>query len=200
VYAKLSRLQRASSDGAPPCIIAVPSQREPLAREAMKMSWFRKGRRLNTSPIMIAELLHQIMVEEDYPHATPETFHLPEAVHARFREKVFLYREANILLALLVRAKEDKLFEPPLREYERILFPQSPNMPPGAARLQAVRAAMQGLRVVMDPSDSRQLTWARNWFADIGHDETNPLTLTLFFTLWADLYIAAHESLEGMIT
>ncbi len=48
---------------------------------------------------MLAEKLHQIMAEEDDPASTPETYHLPEAVHTRFREKVFLYREANILLA-----------------------------------------------------------------------------------------------------
>jgi hypothetical protein len=90
------------------------------------MAWFRKGRRLQTSPIMVAELMHQIMVEEDNPHATPETFHLPETVHARFREKVFLYREANILLALLVRAKEDKLFEPPLRNMSAFYFRNRP--------------------------------------------------------------------------
>ncbi len=48
---------------------------------------------------MLVEKLHQIMAEEDDPASTPETYHLPEAVHTRFREKVFLYREANILLA-----------------------------------------------------------------------------------------------------
>jgi len=71
------------------------------------MAWFRKKRGLQTSPIMIAELLHQIMAEEDDPQAAPEFFHLPEAIHARFREKVFLYREANVLLALLKRVQRD---------------------------------------------------------------------------------------------
>jgi len=33
----------------------------------------------------------------------------------------------------------------------------------------------------------------------IGHDETNPVTLTLISTFWMDLYIAAHKSLEAMI-
>jgi|NGEPerStandDraft_6_1074524.scaffolds.fasta_scaffold173562_2 hypothetical protein len=164
------------------------------------MSWFKKERRLQTSPIMIAELMHQIMVEEDNPQAAPKFFHLPEVVHPRFREKVFLYREANILLALLTRAKEDKLFEQPLQEYERILFPQSPDTPAGAARLQAVKGAMQDLRALVDPDDSRKLTWGRKWFADIGHDETNPATLMLFFTFWSNLYVAAHKSLERMIT
>lgn len=99
------------------------------------MSWFKKKRRLRTSPIVIAELLHQVMAEEDNPQGAPEIFHLPEPVHASFREKVFLYREANVLLALLIRAKQAPLFEQPLQEYERILFPQSPETTAGAARL-----------------------------------------------------------------
>ena len=58
---------------------------------------------------------------------------------------------------------------------------------------------MADLHVLVDPDDSRKLTWARNWLADIGYDETNPITLTLFSTTWLDLYIAASESLKGMI-
>jgi hypothetical protein len=58
---------------------------------------------------------------------------------------------------------------------------------------------MQDLSVLMDPSDNRKLTWSRNWFADVGHHETNPATLVLFFTFWSNLHIAARESLERMI-
>jgi hypothetical protein len=99
---------------------------------------------------MVAELLQQIMAEEDNPQATPEAFHLPEAFHARFRVKVFLYREANVLLALLTRVQQDPLFEQPLQEYERILFQESPKTPAGAARLQAVNVAMQDLRMLIE--------------------------------------------------
>ena len=163
------------------------------------MSWFEKTRHLTTSPIMVAKLLHQIMAEEDNPQCAPEFFHLPESVHASFRAKVSLYRETNVLLALLIRAKQDPMFEPPLQEYERILFPQSPETPAGSARLQAVKAAMQDLQILVDPKDSQKLTWGRSWFSTIGHDETNPATLMLFYTFWSNLYIAAHESLEGLI-
>ena len=51
----------------------------------------------------------------------------------------------------------------------------------------------------MNPDDSRKLTWGRNWFISIGHDETNPVTLMLFFTLWSNLHTAAHNSLEQMV-
>jgi hypothetical protein len=55
-----------------------------------------------------AETMHQITVAEDNPQSVPEFFHSPEVVHLPFREKVVLYREANILPALLTSAKEDK--------------------------------------------------------------------------------------------
>jgi hypothetical protein len=173
------------------------------------MSWFKKKRRLGASPIEIAETLHSmIMADKDDLLPTPETFHLPDAVHARFREKVFLYHEANTLLALVNRVKPlrdgtsgDSLFEPVLREYERIIFRESPETPAGAARLQSVMAALQDLSARMNPpDDSRKYSfafnWVRNWFADIGHDETNPATLTLFFSFWSKLYTAAQEGLE----
>src|SRR5260370_426042 len=168
------------------------------------MSWFKKTRRLHTHPTMIAESLHRIMADKDDSQAAPETFHLPDAVHALFREKVFLYLEANILLALVNRVKpsrdgtsHDSLLEPVLPEYERIIFTESPETPAGTARLASVRAAMGDLSARMNPNDSAiahvieenrrmawAFTWGRNWFADIGHDETNPATLTQFFLFW----------------
>jgi hypothetical protein len=165
------------------------------------MSWFKKKRSLRTSPILIADLLYQILVEENNPHAAPEVYRLPEAVHERFRQKVLLYREANVLLALLTSAKEDPLFEQPLQEYERNLFPKSPETPTGAAKLQAVRAAMQDLGVLIDAiaGEGAKLAWSRNWFATIGHDEMNAVTLGLFALFWAKLHIAALKSLKEMI-
>ena len=83
------------------------------------MQWFKKfedERRLSASPVMIAASLHQ-MAEKDDPQVAPEALYLPEAVHADFREKLFLYREANVLLALMDRVSpssdvRDPLFEP----------------------------------------------------------------------------------------
>ena len=49
---------------------------------------------LSASPDMIAASLHQ-MAEKYDPQVAPTTLRLPEAVHVGFREKVFLYREAN---------------------------------------------------------------------------------------------------------
>jgi len=164
------------------------------------MSWFKKKRSLGISPILLADLLYQNWVEEDNPQAAPEQYQLPEAVHERFRQKVFLYREANVLSALLIWAKQDLLFEQPLQEYERILFPQSPRTPAGAARLQAVKAAMGDLQDLIRLNEQRsgEFTWARKWFADIGHDETNPETLVQLSLLWLRHYGGAQGLLKEL--
>src|SRR5665811_1127480 len=121
--------------------------------------WFK--RRLSTSPVMIATWLHQ-MVKRDDPQVAPETLHLPEAVRARFREKVLLYREANILLALADRVNpsrdgSDPLLEPVFWEYERIIFWELPRIfgessnPDRAARRQSLMPALQDLNARMHP-------------------------------------------------
>jgi hypothetical protein len=164
------------------------------------MSWFKKKRSLRTSPILIADLLYQNFVEEHNPGAMPEAYRLPEAVHERFRQKVFLFREANVLLALWVWAKQDPLFEEPLHEYERILFPQSPEAPGAAARLQEVRAAGGDLQDLTNRSrEGRgEVTWARNWFADIGHDETNPIGLVMLSQFWLRWHLTVQNCLKDL--
>jgi hypothetical protein len=119
------------------------------------------------------------------------------AVHERFRQKAFLYREANVLLALLAWAQKDPLFERPLWEYERILFAQSPETPSSAVRLQAIKTAMADLDALMK-EDKRQLTWGRQWFAGLGYDETNPVTLTLFAVHWLHHSSAVHGALKEL--
>lgn len=155
------------------------------------------------SPFEIAKAFHLIGAVEDDPQAAPEAFHLPEVFHARFREKVFLYREANGLLALLIWAKQDPLFEQPLREYERLLFPETPT-PAGLARLQAVKAAMQDLEALADAfrtygEGGKPLTWTSNWLAAIGYKEINPITFHQLSYFWISGYITAHETLKELI-
>ena len=79
-----------------------------------------KNHHLSSSPVTIAMSLHE-MAEKDDPQVAPETLYLPEPVRARYREKLFLYREANVLLALWdwVRPSSDvsdPLFEPVLND------------------------------------------------------------------------------------
>jgi hypothetical protein len=174
-----------------------------------------KKRLLSTSPNMIAASLHQ-MAEKYDPQVAPTTLRLPEAVHAGFREKVFLYREANVLLALVDRVNPssngDWLFEPVFWEYEHIIFRESSNHFGGlsdhpilrAARRQSVTAALRDLKCRMHPPSFKKwgftVDWSRNWFAGIGHDEINPATLTRFSEFWSHEYTAVQQALDATVT
>jgi hypothetical protein len=90
--------------------------------------------------------------------------------------------------------------EQPLQEYERILFPPSPEAPGAAARLQEVRAAMADLNDLTDRNRERrgELTWGQNWFADIGHDETNPVALGMLSLFWLKWHVAVQNCLKDL--
>ena len=175
-----------------------------------------KKRLLSASPDMIAASLHQ-MAEKYDPQVAPTTLRLPEAVHVGFREKLFLYREANVLLALVDRVNpssdgRDPLFEPVFWEYERIIFRESSEHFGGlsdhpilrAATRQSVTAALRDLNFRMHPPsfNNRGFTvdWSRNWFAGIGHNEINPVTLASFSEFWSREYTAVQQALDATVT
>ena len=184
------------------------------------MAWLKnieKKRLLSASPDMIAASLHQ-MAEKYDPQVAPTTLHLPEAVHAGFREKAFLYREANVLLALVDRVNpssdgRDPLFEPAFWKYERIIFRESSDHFGGlsdhpilraAARRQSVTAALRDLNFRMHPPSFNKwgftVDWSRNWFAGIGHNEINPATLASFSEFWSREYSAVQQALDATVT
>ena len=134
---------------------------------------------------------------------------MPDAVRTRFREKVRLYREANILLALADRVNpsrdgSDPLFEPVFWEYERIISGNcqesgESHNPDRAARRQSVTVAVQDLNARMHPPSMGNRyeiarEWSRTWFAGIGHKEMNPMTLAMFFSFWASEYTAVQKA------
>jgi hypothetical protein len=99
-----------------------------------------------------------------------------------------LYREALVLFALVGQSHADPLFVPVLREYEHVLFPNGPEEAVRSGRFQAVKDAMKDITDLLTPRDDPYLSWAPRWFAGIGHDETNPITLGVFLVVWMDWY------------
>ena len=157
------------------------------------MSWFKRKRRLKVSAITLAELLHRIFVEESDQNVDPDSYNVPKELYDRFRAKVFLYRSALVLTTLATKSSEHSIFQPTLAEYEHLLIL-------GDSRAWGdVRAAMLDLAVILVPTENPNLTWSHKWFIDIGHNETNPITLMVFSVSWMDQYIAAHDSLSQMI-
>ena len=172
--------------------------------------WFKKigkaMRRLSAPPYIVAASLHQ-MAERPDPQVAPEALYLPEAIHARFRQKLLLYREANILLALFNQVKPsrdggrgDQRFKQVFSEYERIIYAESAKTPDDARR-QSVKAAIKDLNANMHLPMGNKFDlardWSRNWFADIGYNEINPEILSHFSLYWFDEYAAARKALEA---
>jgi hypothetical protein len=179
----------------------------PFARSERRR--YSEMRRLTNLAIVIAGSLHQ-MVEKDDPLVASGVFHLPEALHAHFRQKVFLYRETNILLALLNRVKTSRdedssysLFRRIFFEYERLVFGELPDTPTSAARRHSVKAALEDLNAHMHPPMGNKFDiardWSRKWFADIGHNEINPETLARFSSFWFSECTAVQKSLEAAV-
>jgi hypothetical protein len=170
------------------------------AKEAF-MSWFNRprDRRLKLDPVKLADMLHRMLAEEQTPDTVPEAYYLPEFVHEAFRERMLLYREALLLKALVSQADDDSLFVPLLRQYECILYPNGPEEAMREGRKQDVRSATADLGDLLTPRDDPNLSWSQRWFSEIGHKETNSITLMLFLYFWTDYSVAVQESVAAMV-
>lgn len=182
--------------------------RQYFSNRERAMPWFRSKQRLAGAPTDIAESLHRVLARKQ---TAPETFHIPDDdfVRARFREKIAAYQEATVLLALVSRVKplqngtnEDPLFEPVLREYERIIFAAS-SEPSMSDRRQVIGSAYQDLADRMYPPEGQTsasaLNWSQAWFSNIGFHETNPWGLLKLFNWWADYRTLVDRSLDAVI-
>jgi hypothetical protein len=160
--------------------------------------WFTRDGRDKVPADQIAQSLFQVMVEEEPEPAHPKQYDLPRAFWPQFRGKMRLYREAIVLNLLLSQAQKDKRYEEVLKSYERLIFPSTPS-PEGMVKLEALKHAMERISELIDPGGERKpLSWSMAWLADIGHEATNPVTLTLFATYWMDTYIAVAKSLADL--
>jgi hypothetical protein len=112
---------------------------------------------------------------------------LPADRHARFQADFFgkmkLYYEADTLRYLIAASRKDSRYEQILDEFEKIIFPH-PATNDFAEKLANVRAAMADIQSHLD--EQRLFPWALQWFAKIGHDETNPATFMALIQLFAD--------------
>jgi hypothetical protein len=94
-----------------------------------------------------------------------------------------LYCEAGVLRVLLTQNEQDSNYNDLVQEFEKLIFPHGPTSE-GMTKLKAVKSAMIDLdRLIVEKNG--ELSWALNWFAGIGHDETNPATLVMLVRLIA---------------
>jgi hypothetical protein len=164
------------------------------------MAWFNRKCRLNVPSTEIANSLYKVVVEKgsEEEFDQPKKYSLPHDVWPAFIAKMRIYREALVLLVLLAKSHDNPDYEPVLRAYEALVMPPTPDLD-GMVKLEALKGAMSNLAALLTPSDdSRPLTWSRSWLSGVGHEEGDPITLTLFSTHWMDTYIAVRKSVDRL--
>ena len=182
------------------------------------MSWFR---RKAVSPAEIAKQLHSILACEEDPLLAASNFDVPAPCLEAYRQRVFLYREASILLALVERGPGNQKIAPTLKAYEAIIFGKDHAASVNNGRQKAVTEAMKEFadlveRVVDEHYDDPPLAtdnegirramrsflgigWARLWFSAIGYDEMNAVTLAEFVIPWMSIFLSARQSVGQLL-
>jgi hypothetical protein len=143
-----------------------------------------------------ASLFHWF-VEEESEGTNPERYHVPLGSASRFRARMRRYREAALLLTL-IQAQKGKLHVQVLRQYERLFLPSSPTSE-GLQYMEELKAATEDIERLIDPAGERKpLSWAVEWFKQIGYDDDlNPVDLQLFSLWWMDHCILAADAVTG---
>ena len=103
-------------------------------------------------------------------------------------------------MALLAQSHKEKRYQKVLTSYEHLIFPTSPDGGV-STKVDALKNATRDLGELFsyDKADKMGLLWSRNWFAEIGHEENNPISLSVFAICWMDSYIAAIDTLEKLL-
>lgn len=149
---------------------------------------------MESTPTVIAKLLHETLVMERSSDPLVERFKIPEPLIAAFRAKVALYREAVILMRLISESNQEAKFVDVQTAYETILFGAVPT-PEGLEKLKTLKAAMADLRELAQ-ENSRPASWARQWFADMGYDVTNAITNALLANTWMEEYVGTAKAIK----
>ncbi len=173
------------------------------------MSWFSRGRRHTVPAAQLAEDLFRI---EEEPESSKSLFRvagedtdrtqpavrMSGMVWPRFRDKMRLYREAIVLMLLSSQAQKERGYNEVLKSYERLILPGAAT-PQGIAKLEALQAAMQDIsRLVNDHGERKEFSWSAAWLNEVGHTESNPVTLSLFALFWIKYYSTVAGSLAEL--
>jgi hypothetical protein len=148
---------------------------------------------------VIASRLFELMVLEGDEDVYPERYPVETDIWPQFALKMRLYREATMLMALLAQSQKEERYQKVLTSYERLIFPTSPHGGV-STKVDVLKNATRDLAALFsyDRADHRGFLWSRNWFAQIGHEENNLVSLSLFAIGWMDMYIAAIDTLEKL--
>ena len=151
-------------------------------------------KRIKLKPDELAALLMKHFVESPI-NKIPEQMQAPAEVIAAFDAKTRLYQFATVLMAVMNEEQSDRHFCPVRTELERLFLP--PTFQQGGNMLDELRSAMMDLSNLMTPREKpHHLSWARDWFASTGLDESNPETLSYFSIRWLDYFATICKAIK----
>ncbi|GEM_PF-3568447 len=155
-----------------------------------------------SAPSQIARSLVERWVARDDFSPLPENA-LSASFWPKYQRKWRLYREATVLMVLLKKEQEDARYAELVKEYERLIYPSDKPTPEALAKLEALRTAMQDIaRLGGEDLRSRSkwpaLTWAREWFEELGELPRNPVDCMVFGIACMLLWIAVAKTVEDL--
>jgi hypothetical protein len=144
----------------------------------------------------MAKILHDTLVMERSSDHLVKMLKIPEPFSQIFREKVALYREAVILMRLIAESQHEPKFADVQSAYEKILF-SAASTREGLEKLNSLKGAMVDLNKIVNTQDkARYISWAREWFAEMGYDAKNPITDFLLVTSWMEEFVGTAKAIK----
>ena len=143
-------------------------------------------------PSEAADLVFECFV--DAPSDLTTFVEICEMSERAFLDKERLYRISVVMLCILVCEREDSRFADLRKRYEEIVYGIAYKSS-GEEFLRSSANAIEDFQILL-ASSSTNVSWAREWFAEIGVDITNVVRMGIFVMIWLDLFYYTTKALR----
>jgi hypothetical protein len=148
----------------------------------------------------MAEVLRQYYIEDTTRRRPEAVSRLKAAAAERCLIKSRLFRLALILMTLERKQKEDARLADVISSLQRLTFASAKQDSSFATELDAATTDIRKLISVTQErhqeGPGKTPSWARNWLAGIGVDESNALRAATFALYWLDEIILASDIVD----
>jgi hypothetical protein len=147
--------------------------------------------------IEAAELVDVLLEEIFKDQHTPRTehLHIPADKEDVFVSKVDFYKQAALLRGVIIQELSNPKFASVRKQLEPIIFRAS-TQEEGMIVINEIKQAMLSLDKLHE--SVKPMSWSMSWLADIGINESNPVTLQFFGTFWIDFSLAFYKTLNEL--
>lgn len=177
------------------------------------MSIFERKPKEKTNSV--AQTLFEDFIDNDKQFPKQPT--IPNERLADYEKKMFLYRFALVIMALLAEEQHEPTYSKVIPIVESYVLPASPSEQ-AVAYMTRVRDAMNDLNALITRADrpgimelltqqkdpnrgvnqAPEYSFALAWLHDIGVDESNPVALFLFSLWWMEAFIMITKTVQGV--